>query len=974
MGKSIQKKIKFSKGEISPYLIERTDLATYDSSAQKIKNCVSTIYGGVRTRKGSKFLTVFGDMESLTVSSSLENYENHDDFFNGYGWKSKPIGNNRTVFIMSVNKNESGGSLLISGISSKINDEGIEVYRSVNSGNFSAGNLYNGVYKIKMSGGGGGSLSSFVFESLSHYEWHASTGGSGAGVDADFYINGSLSGYIGNGKSDDNTIAGSSYISVNGEICINMGAGESAVPGDDPSSPGVGSIYGCGGKITYNDSLLKRYGTRGFLSDGKDGKTLSIIYRPSYSVSGSGLFLKDEDSSIRKIGSSGDVYYSISPTPVETYSVDSTSETSMYSNQNINQVSDGNDGGIVVNCIFSYIPVIVMSSIDGISYEELYKTTLSDISISPYIRIPENHKWIKLVVDVDESYSLNCGISIDSISFWSNSMEESNFKMIDFVYNNDQKYLLILSNEKITIFSNGTIQTVVNASGLLSQYIPTIKYASKDDLIVFTHQDMHTKTLKRTNTGWEWSDFEYQNIPYYAFNGETKTEQTIGITPSGLEGSLKITADSSVFDETWVGQRIDGNGGVLRITEYISSTEVNGVTIIPFYTEDKITQWTKISGYEQVWSEENGYPTSCIFAQQRLWFGGSKKLPSNIWSSRINDYYNFKNAGNYSNDAINVSLLTNNRIYNMVENRGLHIFTAGEEWTAPEGGFTPDGFSCSINTRNGSIQNITPVIIGGIIVFVEKNGNSILSYVYDYNQASYTSDDLSVFTNLVKKPISMSVLSNSSRDKGDFMYLVLEDGTMLVVCVSFQQKIFSVSEYETKGQVKDVCCVGEDVYIIVYRNGLYSLEIISDDKTDMTTKIYVSGDTISNISLYNNNYVYIYNDNEVYGKYLVEDGSIKLNKDIETYLNIGIPYDYLIESNPIAINNQTITKKKRIAKAVVYCEDTNKISFCGQEKTGDNIFSFYACTSYQKDVRFNISGEFYPVNVLSVTLNLNYED
>ena len=56
MANSVQKKIKFSKGQISPNLIERTDLDMYNSSAQKMENVVSTIYGGVKTRRGTSFV------------------------------------------------------------------------------------------------------------------------------------------------------------------------------------------------------------------------------------------------------------------------------------------------------------------------------------------------------------------------------------------------------------------------------------------------------------------------------------------------------------------------------------------------------------------------------------------------------------------------------------------------------------------------------------------------------------------------------------------------------------------------------------------------------------------------------------------------------------------------------------------------------------------------------------------------------
>ena len=48
-----QKKIKFSKGQISDKLLERTDLDILDSSASEITNFVSTPYGSIQTREGT---------------------------------------------------------------------------------------------------------------------------------------------------------------------------------------------------------------------------------------------------------------------------------------------------------------------------------------------------------------------------------------------------------------------------------------------------------------------------------------------------------------------------------------------------------------------------------------------------------------------------------------------------------------------------------------------------------------------------------------------------------------------------------------------------------------------------------------------------------------------------------------------------------------------------------------------------------
>ena len=412
-----------------------------------------------------------------------------------------------------------------------------------------------------------------------------------------------------------------------------------------------------------------------------------------------------------------------------------------------------------------------------------------------------------------------------------------------------------------------------------------------------------------------------------------------------------------------------------------------------------------------------------------------------MWASRLGDYFNFKNSGNYDNDSIDVDLLTNDVIVNMVDNRGVHILTSGQEITAQEGTYTPDKISFTTNTQNGSLSKIRPVVIGGTVCFVEKNGKSLLSYVYNYEQASYLTDNMSLFTNLVQNPVSMAAEINSAKDKGDFLYMVLEDGTMLVGCVSIAQNIMSLSQFATNGEVKDVCSVGGDTYVIVDR-GIYDyIEKIDDVLTDVTTQVAVfpkpvqtlygwendgdviytesatpsvgdsivdiylddTGDTISAVgtgtitvdgddytrtdddndtksimyvsvlSDYDGSLVYLYDGTQVYEVCNVVNGKIKLDKALNKNCYVGLAYDYYIQGNPIAINHKTNAIKKRITTAEVTCENTPRLKFCGQEKDSKDVYKFYSCTKYDNDVRYNIEGEFYPMQILSIQLNINYE-
>ena len=113
--------------------------------------------------------------------------------------------------------------------------------------------------------------------------------------------------------------------------------------------------------------------------------------------------------------------------------------------------------------------------------------------------------------------------------------------------------------------------------------------------------------------------------------------------------------------------------------------------------------------------------------------------------------------------------------------------------------------------------------------FIEKNGKSLLSYVYDYDQAAYRADNLSLLSNLISQPVDMDIECNSSRDKGDYLYIVLADGRMIVNTTSLPENVNAPSVFETDGKILGVCCLTNDTYILVNRGLRVVLEKIDLD-------------------------------------------------------------------------------------------------------------------------------------------------
>ena len=272
------------------------------------------------------------------------------------------------------------------------------------------------------------------------------------------------------------------------------------------------------------------------------------------------------------------------------------------------------------------------------------------------------------------------------------------------------------------------------------------------------------------------------------------------------------------------------------------------------------------------------------------------------------------------------------------------------------------------------MASLNPYDVSGTTLFIERNGKSMLGFVYADTQASYVTNSMSLLTSLVDDPVAMAVDYNSSNDIGNFLYLVKSDGTMAVFCILLDQQINSPVRFETDGDILDVTNVAGDTYILVDRKNVIYLEKLDYQKTDWTTTNSSLSASITGLDDYNGYYVHVYNDTD-YGTYFVMGGAITLSATPTATVYIGIEYDYALTSTKIAIEGQTENIEKRIAKATVTTIDTTSVTFCGQTITQtDNVYDFYGVTAYSRDCRFTITGTFDYVEILSILLNLNYGD
>ncbi|HUT85648.1 MAG TPA: hypothetical protein VMW66_02275 [Elusimicrobiales bacterium] len=573
---------------------------------------------------------------------------------------------------------------------------------------------------------------------------------------------------------------------------------------------------------------------------------------------------------------------------------------------------------------------------------------------------------------------------------------QSQGRLFTFSFNQNQTYQLIVTERIITVYKDKIAIASINADGILEAFLPTLKFTQSADTAIFTHPDMPPKKLTRgvSEEDWIFEDVIFNSIPKYNYDIVTPASPAANITPDTPEGIVVITATAGVFtDDSVIGNYIEGNGGRVKITERQSTTVVIGYTIIPFYTNQTIVSgaWTLTSDYENVWSAIRGWPTTVTFYEGRLWFGGSKSRPQTLWGSRVGLFFDFVATGNYDNDAIDVTIDTNelNELTNISGQRNLQIFTIGSEFYVPQSfnePITPSNISVRQQTKNGAWPKTVPVDIEGIIFFVEKKGKSIVEFAYNNEQGAYISNNESILnSHLINQPIDLASETNNESEQSNFIYIVNADGTLCVGSILLFQNVRGYTLWQTNGLFKSVTVSPNGTYFIIERNGVLFFEKLDLTKNtdsfkyeEVSTPIsilrgleHLEGETLD-----------VKVDGEYIGQKDVRDGDIILDEPAEESIEAGLSYNntLLIKSNPIELiqAGTGISKKKRIAELTIRVYNSRNIIVNGEEAVlnGEELedYTFYGIGDWGEIVYFDITqNKPYALTILAVQMNVNFE-
>ena len=252
---------------------------------------------------------------------------------------------------------------------------------------------------------------------------------------------------------------------------------------------------------------------------------------------------------------------------------------------------------------------------------------------------------------------------------------------------------------------------------------------------------------------------------------------------------------------------------------------------------------------EQVYSDYNGYPTTCKFHQQRLFFAGGA-ISDFVAGSKTADFFNFDVAEGEDTDSIQIAISSDqiNEIRHLVSGKHLEIFTStGEFYLKPQVGrpLTPSDLKLERQSSLGATQKCMPRLFDGAAIFVQPNGKTVREFFYNTATEDYVPTVLTFLSpQAVNNPTDTGIIKSTGAKTEQFILFANDDGSLGVFSAQRQEKLAGWVIWQTDGSFLSTAGITSFLYTVVKRtvNGAdkYYLEQISNSQFALPTDCSVS--------------------------------------------------------------------------------------------------------------------------------------
>lgn len=424
----------------------------------------------------------------------------------------------------------------------------------------------------------------------------------------------------------------------------------------------------------------------------------------------------------------------------------------------------------------------------------------------------------------------------------------------------------------------------------------------------------------------------------------------------GATGTL--TATTAVFRSGDVGKYIAIAGGVVRITDFTSSTVVSILLVTDLDNKTSTETWVL---NKKAWVAAGDYPATVAFHESRLVLAGASDTSSNknrIFASQSNDFTRFDQDAD-DNAGLSATLGGRANQIRWIESaRTLQIGTVGDErdlYAANNGPLTPSTLASRTRTRWGS-SKIKPVISNNEVIFSQRSRKNVRNTVFSFQEDTYNSEELSFHAQHISADkVKEMALQDDPRT---VVWMPLDTGKLAGMSYKPEENILGWhlhhAEY-TNGSttyqaiVESVAVIpgsdGDEIWASIrYQTGASTyqkyIERINDDSRKAYLDSWVkftavsTSTTVTGLDHLEGMTVSVVNNGAVEPSKVVSSGSITLANApaVDDVIYVGLPYTMtmeILEPEGGIGNGNSQGIQKRLAKCMVRVYDSGAFKING---------------------------------------------
>ena len=314
------------------------------------------------------------------------------------------------------------------------------------------------------------------------------------------------------------------------------------------------------------------------------------------------------------------------------------------------------------------------------------------------------------------------------------------------------------------------------------------------------------------------------------------------------------------------------------------------------------------------------YPSVSAILQQRQIYASSNIRPLTLWGSKTGSPDVFNKAQIPVASSPWILRIDSGKlapIRHMIGVRGgMLLFTSRNIFlmsSADDTAISNENAESRIESYRGANQ-VKPIGVDSDILFIEDTGLSIQHMTYDARTRRYVSRNLSLAVRHLVNSNSDIVAWAYAPDPNNLLYMVREDGVLIVMSIDLLNGEFPFFVYETDGLYRDVVSVREDnrdvVYFCIERDGelYFEQEVRRTDNLDefwgLDSAINVDDGSFSSVLDGLNHLigktVGIYSEGNFLGDAVVDDnGEIELPRLLRRAV-VGLRYCCYAKTLPLA--------------------------------------------------------------------------